>query len=416
MTPRVQVICGQPLPIGGVPTTGAGLRAWSFGEGLKAQGCDVVYSLPRDVVAHIPEPSDAIREAAFDYHSLDQAIERVNPSVVVLQGWTWANLLTDRPDIPVAVDLTGPYLVESLFSQVEDQRMMPFLKLQALQKADFVTCAGDVQRHYFLPWLLMAGHDIREDACPAIPMSLSPELPTPRKSDEPVFLYSGIFLPWQDPSCALERLIKKIDERQAGKLLIFAGPHPTYPFPAGSAPAIIETLQAHHRVEFVGVVPYETLTERSLDCSVSIDLMARNVERELAFTTRTVVALWCGLPVLYNDYSELSSYISQYQAGWTVAPDDEAEIDLALDCAFDKPDRVHAFGRHAQQLVRERLNWEKTVLPLAEFCHAPAKRVRGASFMDQTISPLDDRVCRLMIDMKHSSLYRGFKNLKNIVR
>ncbi|SVC52093.1 uncharacterized protein METZ01_LOCUS304947, partial [marine metagenome] len=42
MKPRVQVICGQPLPLGGVPSTGAGLRAWAFGEGLKAQGCDVV--------------------------------------------------------------------------------------------------------------------------------------------------------------------------------------------------------------------------------------------------------------------------------------------------------------------------------------------------------------------------------------
>ncbi|MEE2709748.1 MAG: glycosyltransferase family 4 protein [Gemmatimonadota bacterium] len=413
MKPRVQVICGQPLPLGGVPSTGAGLRAWSFGEGLKAQGCDVVYSLPKDVVTHIPEPSEAIQKAAFDYHALEHAIERVDPSVVVLQGWTWANLLKEKPDIPVVVDLTGPYLVESLFSMVEDQRMMPFAKLQALQKADFVTCAGDVQRRYFLPWLLLAGHDIREDACPVIPMSLSPDLPTPRTPDEPVFLYSGIFLPWQDPSHALERVIEILDERQAGKLLIFAGPHPTYQFPTGNTPAVIERLRTHPRVEFIGVVPFETLTEHSLDCSVSIDLMARNVERELAFTTRTVVAMWCGLPVLYNDYSELSSYIDRYQAGWTVSPDDTAEIDLVLNSVFDKPDQIYTFGQHARRLVRDRLNWKKTVLPLAEFCHAPSKRVRGSSILDQTISPLDDRFCRLMVDVKHSSLYRSLKNLKN---
>ncbi len=413
MKPRVQVICGQPLPLGGVPSTGAGLRAWSLGEGLKAQGCDVVYSLPKDVVAHIPEPSEGIREAAFDYHALDGVVERVNPSVVVFQGWPWANLLTEKPDIPVAVDLTGPYLVESLFSMVEDQRMMPFAKLQALQKADFVTCAGDVQRRYFLPWLLLAGHDIREDACPVIPMSLSPDLPTPRTPDEPVFLYSGIFLPWQDPSHALERVIEKLDERQAGKLLVFAGPHPTYQFPAGKTPSVIERMRTHPRVEFIGVVPFETLTERSLECSVSIDLMARNVERELAFTTRTVVAMWCGLPVLYNDYSELSYYIDRYQAGWTLSPNDRAGIDQVLNSVFDRPDRVNTLGQHARQLVNDRLNWEKTVLPLAEFCHAPSKRTRGTSILDQTISPLDDRICRLMIDVKHSSVYRSLKNLKN---
>ena len=412
MKPLVQVICGQPLPLGGVPTTGAGLRAWSLGEGLKANGCDVVYSLPKDVVEHIPHPTDTLRSAAFDYHQLDKAIEGVSPTVVVTQGWTWANLLTERPEVPVAVDLTGPYLVESPFSQVEDQERMPFLKLQALGKADFVTCAGKVQRNYFLPWLHLAGHDIRTECCPAIPMSLGPDMPDKEDGEEPVFLYSGIFLPWQDPSTALECLIRKIDERDTGRLVIFAGPHPTSPFPTGETPEIMEKLRSHPRVEFTGVVPYEELTERARSCSVSLDLMTRNVERELAFTTRTVVALWCGLPVLYNDYSELTAYIGDYDAGWTADPSDDVIISETLDRIFDYPDEVSQAGRNAQRLVREELNWENTVAPLAEFCHHPEKRKGGFNLLRQTISPMDDRICRSMIHLKQSSLYEGIKNFK----
>jgi len=37
--------------------------------------------------------------------------------------------------------------------------------------------------------------------------------------------------------------------------------------------------------------------------SVAWDVMARNPERELAFTSRTVEYLWC-LPVVYNNYAE----------------------------------------------------------------------------------------------------------------
>ncbi|MBT5875209.1 MAG: glycosyltransferase [Candidatus Latescibacteria bacterium] len=412
----MQIICGQPLPFGGVPTTGAGLRAWSLGEGLKAQGCDVVYSLPMDVVAHIPEPPAEITDAAFDYHELDRAIEKQAPSVIVLQGWTWANLLTESEDIPVAVDLTGPYLIESLYSQVEDQQMMPFLKLQALGKADYTTCAGEVQRHYFLPWLHMSGHDVKNDVCPAIPMSLDPDTPEPLESpEEPVFVYGGIFLPWQDPTLVLKRVIQKIDERQSGRLLVFAGPHPTFPFPTGTTPEIIETLRSHPRVEFAGVVPFEDLTRRSKSGSIFIDLMARNVERELAFTTRTVVALWCGLPVLYNDYSELSAYIADYDAGWTTDPGNTDDIDRILNTVFDKPDDMQQKSRNAQRMIREKLNWTTTVAPLAEFCHNPFKRPAGNRLLNQTISPLDDRFCRMLIKMKKSSLYSGLKRIKKRV-
>ena len=63
MRTRIQVISGQPLPLPGCPTTGAGLRTWSLGEGLKQHGFEVVYSLPKDVLEKVPNPSEDLEKA-----------------------------------------------------------------------------------------------------------------------------------------------------------------------------------------------------------------------------------------------------------------------------------------------------------------------------------------------------------------
>jgi len=52
--------------------------------------------------------------------------------------------------------------------------------------------------------------------------------------------------------------------------------------------------------------------------------MARNPERELAFTSRTVEYLMVALPVVYN-ITQKANYIAEY-AGWIVDPADEAQI------------------------------------------------------------------------------------------
>ena len=95
--------------------------------------------------------------------------------------------------------------------------------------------------------------------------------------------------------------------------------------------------------------------------------MKRNAERELAFTTRTVVYLWCGLPVIYNDYSELSDYIREYNAGWTVDPEDRDAIRAVLKDIFEHPEQIRERSRNAQRLVQERLNWDLTIDPLCRF-------------------------------------------------
>ncbi len=44
----------------------------------------------------------------------------------------------------------------------------------------------------------MAGFDLRHEVIRTMPVSLSPELPEHKSQGAPVFVYGGVFLPWQD--------------------------------------------------------------------------------------------------------------------------------------------------------------------------------------------------------------------------
>ena len=101
------------------------------------------------------------------------------------------------------------------------------------------------------------------------------------------------------------------------------------------------------RVKVQGYVGRDDLISVYRRASVALEAMRYNLERELAFTTRTVEYLWCGLPVLYNDFAELSDHIRDYDAGWTVNPEDDLQIQAAIEEIFARPDIVAEKGRNA---------------------------------------------------------------------
>ncbi|RMF01025.1 MAG: glycosyltransferase, partial [Chloroflexi bacterium] len=239
-------------------------------------------------------------------------------------------------------------------------------------KADFFVCAGQKQWAYFQEWLAKAGwtDEERQARSGYIPVSLSPDLPERKstaESGELTFVYGGVFLPWQDPTGGLFGVIRAMEARGRGKLCFFGGKHPVYPVSSGIFEELLQKLTQSPQVEAPGMVSHDELIERYTRAHVAIDIMKRNAERELAFTTRTVEYLWCGLPVLYQDYAELSDYIREYDAGWVVNPDDQTAIDAALAEMFERPELVVRRSRNAQRLVQEKLTWDKTIGPLEQF-------------------------------------------------
>jgi glycosyltransferase involved in cell wall biosynthesis len=376
---RVLVISPDILPYPGMPTVGSGLRAWSLGWGLRCLGHQVLFSMPKDaLIGREKLAPPEIVELAWEHDTLLDIVLAAQPDVLVVCNWPILALLpTDALEIPIALDQHGPHYLERTYQKAGDPDENAREKVGALRKADFFTCPGRKQREYFQSWLEKAGwtEQERQEQMGVIPISLSPDLPERNPAGELTFVYGGVFLPWQDPSTALQVLVETMERRESGRLLLFGGKHPVHRVGTGVFDALVAQLEKSPRVTIAGMVPHEALIAEYTRAHVAIDLMKRNPERELAFTTRTVEYLWCGLPVIYNDYAELSEYIREYNAGWTIDPENRGAIAAVLDEIFSAPDALSERAQNAQRLVRQCLTWDKTIAPLDHFIRYPKRRL-----------------------------------------
>jgi len=378
---KVLVFSPDLLPLPGFPTVGSGLRAWGLGQGLRSRGHDVVFSMPRVAVERvraryaIPPEVDALAWEPWKMHKM---IERVEPDVALVCGWALADGLRQNPllAVPVVLDQHGPHVLERRYQKVGDLRGNAWQKVAALASADYFSCAGDRQLEYFQPWLSAAGWSSEQRRVRSLAMrfSLPPDPPERHPDDELTFVYGGVWLPWQDPTAGLLALVRQLDRRGHGKLRLFGGRHPWIEIEGGAFEKLVSTIEQSPHVVHEGQLSHGDLIGRYTRAHVALDLMQRTPERELAFTSRTAEFLWCGLPVIYNDYSELSELIRDYDAGWTVDPADAAAIDAAIDEVFDDPAAVARKSENARTLAREQLDWSATIDPLDRIVRAATPR------------------------------------------
>jgi glycosyltransferase involved in cell wall biosynthesis len=397
---KVLMVSGDILPFCDRPVGGAGLRTWGMGEGLRHYGHKVIYALPEKARA-MANKCGFSHYIFYDPFNFNACIKATCPEVIVFQNWTQV-LLARHFNGPVAVDFHGPTMLEVQY-QSGDHSLRKRIKLDAVRRADFFTCAGEYQRHYFWGWLMMAGIKIDMGSIAVIPVPVSPDLPPAEKGDEVVFVYGGTFLPWQNPETVISVLIKILGDKRKGVFRFYGGDSILGKDSGGKFIPLLKKLKEAPRVDVRGHLSHSRLINEYLKAGVAIDLMERSPERELAFTTRTIEYLWCGLPVIYNDYAELSSYIRDYQAGWVINPEDTAALKNILEKILDNGYDLKRYSLNAQRLVRDRFTWDRAVYPLAKFCSSPARR---------------NRDFRMRADIKELSRilkYEGKKFLGNLI-
>jgi glycosyltransferase involved in cell wall biosynthesis len=376
---RILVVAADILPLDGAATTGAGLRAWGLGHGLRSRGHHVDFAMPRSVATACGYRGDDV--LLYDEDGLDAFVDDIDPDVALFQHWPMAGYLREDHRAFVVIDFHGPLLLETQFREPGLVERLVDTKLRALARADYFVCAGMRQRYYYLAHLLLAGFDIRRSPIAVVPFSLSPDLPSRTAAPAaPTFVYGGVFLPWQDPARGLTVLVEELESAGRGELLMFGGEHPWMGLPSTERLGELRTsLDRSSLVRIHGRISRDQLLGHYASATVAWDLMPGNPERELAFTSRTVEYLWCGLPVIHSDYAELSDLIGAYDAGWTVAPDDEAAIRAVVRSILANPAAVEHKRTNAERLVRERLTWDVAIGPLDEYCSSPFSAPRSSS-------------------------------------
>lgn len=382
---RILVLAGEIVPLPGLPTVGGGLRGWTLARGLEAAGFDVTLAFPREPLDAIRDTLDpAVYEAAlphtFDYADPQTAIARHQPDAVVCCSWLLAAQLGPCP-VPLAVDVAGPVLLEFLYQGTDKARDLAPKKPRGLALADFVTCAGERQRAYFYAWLALAGFtpDDLATRVATLPISAAPPgdtTPTFPANPEPTIIFAGIALPWQDPVAPLRATIAALAQAGRGQLHIYVNEHPVHSRGTTWLSWLRDQASQHPRITMhhSNLRPYGELLGIYRRSDLAFDLFAPNPERELAFNTRTVDYLACGLPPLYGDYAELAAPIRDYDAGIVVDPLDEPAVSAAVTRALTDPVWLAAKRTGALRLAAERLAWDRTIAPLAAWCANPTHR------------------------------------------
>ena len=409
----ILVVANDAVPAAGLPVSGSGLRAWGLGEGLRSRGHEVRYAVPtRSIPGDVTPPDDFL---TYEDPELPGLLARDRADVLLFQHWPRLAAAAAL-DVPIVLDLHGPLMVETAFQQRPDADFiaMAGAKLAAFRRADFISCAGEFQRRYFLPWLTLAGGDVTTESVVVMPVSFPPAAPAHEANDgEVTFVYGGMFLPWQDPSLGLTTLASVLESEGVGRLDFFGAPHPMFEMEIGILAQIEDRLRTCSRVMVHGLRPRDELLDHYRRADVALDLMRRNNERDLAFTTRTVEYLWCGLPVVYGDYGELAPLVREYDAGWIVSPDDGDAIAETLRKILRDPADVRRRGANAQRLVRERLNWERTINPLDDFCRDP--RRRSASHPPLVVAPTEAEALRAELTaLRSTKTFRAFEPLRRL--
>jgi len=374
---KILIITCQGLPHPDQPSVGGSLRAYGLGEALKSKGHHVVYSVPQTCIDASDTFSADWMSYSHNVSNINDRISQIKPDIVLFSNWGLASQ-AEECEMPVIVDINGSLILENHFRN----RGWPILddslsKIRAISKVDLIIAGSYRQKMYLTAWCLMAGMDPEKIAIEVVPFSLPPEMPEPITPDEPEFVIAGYNWPWLDGQKTVETVSHELERLQRGHLHIYTMV-PSYidaiPDEESSGDSI-GCLDVGHlpRVTQHNAVSFDNLTAILSQSSVALDIWDKNLERELAFPTRTVVYLWCGLPVIVSAYSEISELIDRYKAGWRIDPYDNNRLcELVRNIVSDRVN-LYEFRNNAQQLISNHLTWDKTIEPVDRFCREPFK-------------------------------------------
>lgn len=87
-------------------------------------------------------------------------------------------------------------------------------------------------------------------------------------------------------------------------------------------------------------IPFSRYLGELFESDIVIDLHQPTIERSFAMSTRAVVALCAGLPVIHQHGTELSDLLVEYSAGFVVDPEDQEQIEAVLLRLLQKPEAL----------------------------------------------------------------------------
>ena len=383
MSPRIALLSSEPVR---PKMAGIGIRYLELARRLPAHGIDVVLVSPA-----APEETAELGLDApvrrFERGRLRELLAGCQGAVA--QGQLANDLVLEVPELPVAIDLYDPWLVENLtyaatlgFDPYRNDHATWVLQMS---RGDFFLCSSEEQRTFYLGFLTALGRvnperladdpDLATLIAP-VPFGVPDELPEhrpvlpAREPGETRLLFGGLY-DWSDPWTLLDAL--ETLDRPAWRLFLIRNPNPE------STPQRLmsEVEERCRRLGWWGsrvrVLDW-TPADRRYDLLRDVDLLVAphrpSLETRLSLRTRFLDAMAAGCPVVTSAGGAMSRMLREHGAGWVVPPGDTEALAAALVEAVEDAEARERTRAGARELLKD-FRWDRALAPLVRFCREP---------------------------------------------
>jgi hypothetical protein len=356
---EIVVIANDVVPGMSLPVAAPGLRAWGLAHGLRCHGHRVTVAVDARVVARAwdrqfppPRPRDTILVAPPQMGDL---VRTRRPRAVILTNARHIDELGQVGESALIYDFFAPKMLEfqqeePWEGQVASLAEFRERKLTALRQSAAVIINGAKKQEYVANWLARAG--CSDTPTEIVNMPVAPYGPSSYSGGPLHVVIAGYIQSWSYPGEWAEAVTPFI--RDGSIILhVIVGAHWSGQRTPAVLPRTFGSLAALDGVRSHGVMEYADFRRFMGSCHVSIDLFERNPERELAFVTRTAVALAGGLPVIHVPFTEVSPLIERADAGWVLECDQIELLTSALKAATEDQATLERKQAGARQVAAE---------------------------------------------------------------
>jgi glycosyltransferase involved in cell wall biosynthesis len=401
---RIALVSSEPIR---PRMAGIGIRYFELARRLTERGIDIVLVSPAEPAetAELPLPGVEVRR--FERGRLAEVLHGCDAAVA--QGQLANDVVLELPNLPVAIDLYDPWLVENL-SYAATLGLDPYRNDHAtwvlqMSRGDFFLCSSEEQRTFYLGFLtavgrinperLMMDQELESLIAPVpfgVPDELPPHQPVlpPRESGERRLLFGGLY-DWYDPWTLLDSLTEL---EGAWTLLLIRNPNAdsTPQRLLGEVEALCRKLGWWgSRVRTLDWVP----AERRYDLLRDVDLLVAphtpSLETRLSLRTRFLDALAAGCPVITSEGGTMSRLLREHRAGWVVPPKDPKALAQALR------EVLSGTKKEGARELLQAFTWDRALAPLLRFCREPKRDDTKDRFSHRpaTVTPPDPLPFRL---------------------
>ena len=264
--------------------------------------------------------------------------------------------------------------------------------------ADFLTCANERQKDYFIGAMIGMGlidpqaydrdpslkgliatapHGIRSDELIAGETRVIKGVYGGVRETDHLIIWNGGILQWYDPATLLHALARIKRHRDDVKLVFVGGAYPGLGG-MGLGRRFQETVELARELDLynntvffeLAWVPYDKIKDYMLEADLAVCTYFDNMETHFSLRTRFVDVFWAELPLICTQGDVFAQDVRDRGLGIAVPPEDPEALADAIERIVDDTPFREECRRNIRQYNRE-MSWEQTLQPFVEFCRNP---------------------------------------------